>query len=248
LAIWSGRVALALPLGYRFEQVSYAVSQGNTSLSGRLDSLIVRFDFLRFFTAYVPITFRAVFPSGGVIDGSAGISAFSGLEKGFFSMNTSGLPLEGLGLSDLLNRNVKGTLNGELSVEGPLKDVTRLAGRGVFLLQKGSVETKLDLAGLKAVPFERLRLPFALREGILSIDQAEMEGPWFSGTVSGQIRVKKPLGNSSLELGGRLKTGAGLESNPVVGPLLGRIPKTGDQVVLKLGGVIASPAVTWSGK
>jgi len=44
-----------------------------------------------------------------------------------------------------------------------------------------------------------------------------------------------------------LKTGAGLESNPTVGPLLSRIRKTGDQIVLKLGGVIASPTVTWGG-
>lgn len=242
----AARVAHAFPLGYRFDQVSYTVSQGSTSLSGRFDTLIVKIDFPKLFSAYLPVGFRAVLP-GGVIDGSAGISAFSGVEKGFFSMKTSGLSLDGLGLGDLLNRNVKGTLSGELSVEGRLTDAARLTGQGVFVVRQGSVETKLDLAGLKAVPFERLHLPFTLREGLVSIEKAEIEGPWFSGTVSGGIRVKKPIGTSTLDLNGRLKTGPGLESNPAVGPLLSRIRKTGDQIVVKLGGAVGSPTVTWSG-
>jgi type II secretion system protein N len=194
----------------------------------------------------LPVTFRAVL-AGGVIEGNAGISAFSGLEKGYFSMKTSGLSLDGLGLGDLLNRNVKGTLTGDMSVEGRLTDAARLSGQGLLVLRNGSVETKLDLAGLKAVPFDRLQLPLTLREGLVSIEKAEMEGPWFSGTVSGQIQVKRPFGGSTLALNGRLKTGAGLDSNPTVRSLLGRIRKTGDQIVVKVGGAIGSPTVTWGG-
>ncbi|EFK96809.1 membrane protein [sediment metagenome] len=193
VALRAERVTPALPLGYRFHQVSYTVSQGSSSLSGRLDTLTVTVDFLRLFSAYLPGAFMAVFPSGGVIDGSAGISMFGGPEKGFLSMKTSGLPIDGLGLGDLLNRNVKGILTGEVTAEGPLADPIRLFGQGVLVLRKGSVETKLDLAGLKAVPFERMRLPFTLRDGVLLIENAEMEGPWFSGTVSGRIRLKSPL-------------------------------------------------------
>ncbi|MEW6664824.1 MAG: type II secretion system protein GspN [Thermodesulfobacteriota bacterium] len=243
----AARVAPAFPLGYRFEKVSYTISQGGDPISGQLAALIVKVDFLKLFAAYFPITFRAFPPSGGEIDGKAGISAFRGVNNGFFSMKASGASLDGLGLGGLLNRGVKGILSGEMAVEGHLSDPSRLAGQGVFLLQKGSVDTQLDFAGLKAIPFERMQLPFSLREGLLSIEKAELVGPMLSGTVVGHVRMNKPLGRSALDLTARFKPGPALEGNPTAGPLLARIRKAGDQIVLKLGGVIANPSMTWGG-
>jgi type II secretion system protein N len=243
----AARAAPAFPLGYRLEQISYSVAHGGIPIMARLKGLTVKADPLSLLAANISVTFSADLPSGGSIRGKVGVSAFSGLERGSFTMKVMSASLEEMGIGAFLERSVKGTVNGELSMKGRITEPSGLTGQGLFVFQNASVDTLMDLAGLKAITFERVRLPFSVREGLVSIEKAEIEGPTFSGTVAGQVRMNKPLDNSALELTARLKPGAALENNPTVSPLLARIRKGTDPVVLNLRGVIAKPSMTWGG-
>jgi type II secretion system protein N len=242
------RSAPSFPLGYTFERVSYGLVDGNRSAVGRLKSLYLGTGLLRLIAGYLPVSFTGYLPDQGMIRGRVGISMFESLQKGYLELGVSGLHLDDMAVIDSFsNRKVRGVLNGEMKLKGNLVDPTRLFGEGRFILQKGSVDTRMDVAGLKAVPFEMIRLPFTLKDGVLTLENVEMEGPMFSGTVSGQIRLNKVLGSSPLQLTARLKAGPGLKNNPLAGALLAKIQKGKEQIVLKIGGSIQAPSMNWGG-
>lgn len=248
LLMWAERSTPSFPLGYTFERVSYGVADESRSAVGRLKSLYLRMGLLKLFAGYLPVSFTGYMPEEGMIRGHAGISMVQSYQKGYLELGLSGLRLEHMTVIDSFsNRKVRGVLNGEMQLKGNLLDPTRVSGEGRFTLQKGSVDTQMDLAGLKAVPFETIRVPFALKEGVLTLKNVEMEGSMFSGTVSGEIKLNRIWGSSLLGLTARLKAGPGLKDNPLAGALLAKIQKGEGQIVLKIGGTIQAPSMNWSG-
>ncbi len=243
------KVTYSLPLGYRFDRVSYGITEGAKTGVGRLEALTIDLDFRELLSAYLPFRFLGTLPGDGAFHGNTGISLTDGGQRGYLQVDVSGIDLEKLGvIGSLSDRKVKGRLTGSMSLKGKLLDPSGLHGEGRFLIQKGSVDTRMDLAGLESVPFDSIRLPFSIKQGQVSLNTVEMNGPMFSGTVAGHIRLEKKIGTSQLELTASLKPGPLLEKNPLAGPFLARIKKAGDRVVLKLRGSIHQPSMSWSSK
>jgi len=73
-----------------------------------------------------------------------------------------------------------------------------------------------------------------------------MEGPMFSGRLSGEIRLQKDVAASLLSLTATMKPGTLLENNPLASQFLLKLRKGNDPVILRLEGTLDRPSITWS--
>lgn len=234
---------LSFPLGFDLEKVSYAISWKDSLVADRLERLHVTVNLLEWLGASMPVSFQAHPPgAGAVIQGRSSIPAAG--KKGSIEIKASNVQLSEMRvLQALSGRDLKGTAGGEMKLSGSMSDPGTLTGQGNVLVQKGSVDTKFDLAGLKSIPFEVVRIPFTVKEGRLSLEKAEMEGPMLAGSLGGRVILNKELDNSTLELVARLKPGPLLAQNPMGTVLLSRINEGSNEIVLKIGGSIRNPTV-----
>lgn len=237
------RASISFPLGCNLEKVSYAVSGGENPVADSLEHLIIRVNPLGWLRASLPVSFRAHPPGvGAIIQGRSSIPAAG--KNTSIEIQASNVELGEMRVfKSLSSRDLKGKAGGQMSLSGNLADLSTLTGRGNILVQKGSVDTRFDLAGLKNIPFEVVRIPFTVKEGQLLLEKAEMEGPMLSGTLAGPIKLNKVFGNSTLDLTAKLRPGPLLHQNPMAGVLLSRIKEGSKEIVLKIGGSIKNPTV-----
>lgn len=239
------RTSFSLPMGCRFEKVSYASVAGDRTTKGRLENLVLTVNLFGLVTGHLPVSFD-VRPTaqGGKIQGSAGIPLLG--RSAYFEMKLSEVEIEKLGLASFSGRDLKGKASGEMKFKGDLEEPSTLLGEGRLLLKNGSVDTRMDLADLKAVTFDSVRIPFKAKDGRLLLEKGEMEGPMLSGTLSGQITLSKRISDCVLDLTARLRPGPLLEKNPFAGALLSKIKEGGKEIILKIGGTVRQPTMAWS--
>jgi type II secretion system protein N len=239
------RVFSSFPPGYRLEGISYGLSLGDAVAKDRIESLNLRPVYGSLFLGYLPVRFRGILPHG-TIDGETGISMTRGAQRGYLALNASEVQLEDFRiLRSLTDRNIKGKLDADIKMNGNLTEPSEMNGAGRFLVEKGSIDTRLDVAGLKTVPFENIKSSFTIKDGVITLNNTEMDGPMFSGNLSGEIRLQKDLAASLLNVTARMIPGALLEGNPLASQFLAKIRKGKDPVVLKLEGSLGRPSVTW---
>ncbi len=239
-------VSPALPISYKLKKVSYGILLRDILTKDRLDSLALGPDYGKLFRGYLPIEFEGVLPRGS-IHGKTGISIRSGLEDGYLIIKASEVYLEDLNiLRSLSNRDVRGKLRGEVDVEGHLIYPSKTKGKGRFYVEKGSIDTKIDLPGMKTVSFESIMVSFSIREGLVAFNNGKMDGPMFSGVFSGEIKLKNNIAKSRLKITAKMKLGPLLANNQLVSQFFARLGKGKDTVIIKIQGTLEKPSLMWS--
>lgn len=239
------RASFSLPLGFRLQDVSYALSLGERKTQGRLDGLYLGVNLFGLVTGRLPVSFEArPVAQEGSIQGSAELPLLG--RSAYFEMKLSEVELGSLGLTSLSGRDLKGKASGEMKFKGNLGQPNTMLGEGRLLLKNGSVDTRMDLAGLKAVPFDSVRIPFTVKDGQLLLEKGEMLGAMLSGNLTGRIALNSKINDSALDLTARMKPGPLLEKNPLAGALLSRVKQGGKEIILKIGGTVRKPTMAWS--
>lgn len=229
------RISPTFPPGYRLENVEYSILLTGDFYKNNLKFLNIYPDYLGLIEGYFPVTMTGFLPRGS-FEIQMGASILKGSKDGFIALKASEAYLDDLGfLKGLTGRTLKGKVNGEVNVKGDLADYTRIHGDGRLSFEGGSLESQVQFFGLKEIPFDNLRVSFALKEGLMSLKEVDLTGPVFSGRISGDIRLKKPLDQSLLHITARLTPGSGLPDKEGTSPM-----------VVKIEGMLRDPHVTWS--
>ena len=246
LSVKVRRMSPAFPAIYRLEGVSYGISLGDIRVKDHLDSLIFRPDYKRLFVGYLPFQFRGTIQRGS-IHGKTGVSTRSWIEDGYITIKISDIYLEDSNiLRSFSDRDLRGKINGEIRVNGNLTDFTKINGEGHFHAEKGSINTKIDLPGMKAVPFESIKLAFSIKDGILALKDSEMDGPMFSGIFSGEVKLNQKIGESRLNITAEMEPGQLLKNHQLAGQFLNKIRIGNAPLVIKIGGTLEKPSIVWS--
>ncbi len=238
----AARVSPTFPPGYRLENVEYSILLNGGSYKNNLKSLNIYPDYLGLMKGYLPLTMKGLLPRGG-FEIEAGTSILKGSKDGYLALKASGAYLDDFGfLRSFTGRTLKGKVNGEVNLKGDLMDYTRISGDGRLSLEEGTVESQLPLFGSKEIPFENLRISFTMKEGLLSLREAELVGPVFSGRISGDLRLKNPFEQTLLHLTARLTPG----SQPTANDGVRAFPAGKDGLmVVKVEGMLRNPHVLW---
>jgi type II secretion system protein N len=237
------RISATFPPGYRLENVEYSILLTGDFYKNNLKFLNIYPNYLGLLEGYFPVTMKGLLPRGD-FEIEAGASILKGSKDVFIAFKASDAYLEDLGFLKLLTgRTLKGKVKAEVNLKGNLTDYTRIHGDGRLSLEEGSLESQVQFFGLKEIPFKNLRISFTVKEGLLSLKEVELAGPVFSGRISGDIRLKKPLEQSLLHLTARLTPGSGLPENEGTTP----VPAGKDGLmVVRMEGMLRNPHVSWS--
>lgn len=245
-----GRVSLrmeALDLGFpdriHMTGVLVQAAAGRSRVQGRLSSLRMRPDYGGLLRGYLPVRFLAASPAG-TLEGRIGVSPGKGMQDGYVAVQTDGFVLERFpSLSSFLDRGLRGNLSARMDLRGNLRSLDRARGEGALRIANGSVEARLGLPGLDRIPFESLEMAFLLENGVLSLSQADMTGPAFSGVFRGDIELEKRLSRSRLRLEGTLTPGPLVLENAFLSRFLQNVLKGEQSVRVRVRGTLESPAV-----
>jgi type II secretion system protein N len=237
------RISPTFPPGYRLENVEYSILLTGDFYKNNLKFLSIYPNYLGLLKRYLPMTMKGLLPRGD-FEIELGASILRGSEDGFIALKASDVYLEDLGFLKLLTgRTLKGKVKAEVNLKGNLTDYTRIYGDVRLSLEQGSLESQAQFFGLKEIPFQNLRISFAVKEGLLSLKEVDLAGPVLSGQISGDIRLKKPLEQSLLHLTARLTPGTGPSENEGTTPA----PAGKDGLmVVRMEGLLRNPHVSWS--
>ena len=246
LLLGAQKVTRLFPPRYKLEEVSYGIFSGDALSRDSFRSLILGPDYRGLFMGYLPLEIKATMPRGS-LNGRMGVSITRGVQNSYLMIKTDDLFLEDLGLlGPFLKRDIKGRLKGEIRVKGNLTDHTKITGRGQFHAEKGSIGTRIDLPGMERISFESVKLGFSIKDGILALDQSNIDGPMLSGNLSGEIKWHKKVASSRLNITAKIRPGPLLENNQLTRQFLKKVRKGNNPVIIKIRGTLERPSINWS--
>ena len=111
-------------------------------------------------------------------------------------------------LSDLIGRNLEGTLGGIISYTGRFNPLIDGAGKANLKLTQGRVELLQPILTLESIDFSEMEIEMSLNKRIINITRLELNGKQLNGTVSGTIALKEEFTKSSLDLKGTIEPSA----------------------------------------
>ena len=116
-------------------------------------------------------------------------------------------------------------------------------GKGAIFVEDGSVETRLDLLGLKSISFAKLMLPLTIRNGVATLKGGQIMGPLLTGDFEGQIRLQQDFRASPLQMKATIRPGPSFSDEQTGGPLIAK-----DQpLVVQLQGTLSKPLFSLAG-
>ncbi len=239
-----GSISPSFPLGYRLDNVEYRTVLGGEFAKDRIKLLYISPEYLNLMMGYFPLVMKGVLPRGS-LEIRTGVSMWKGSKDSYVSLKTSGVYLEDFNVLRLFSgRSLKGKVKAEVNLRGNMQDL-KIDGDGHILLQDGALESRLGQLGVNDIPFKSWNMLFSIKEGVVSIKKSEMVGPVFSGTFFGEMKLKKPLSRTLLELTARIKPGPDLAANKQAGSFMAALSAGREFLVIKLGGTLQQPSVSW---
>ena len=239
----AGKLSSAPWKGHRLEDLTWTIRSGDSVLVERMEHLTLSPNFLRLFQGYVPFALKGAMAKG-TFQVSAGISMIPGLHNGYAKIRLTGIHLGDVeALSVLAQRKIKGRLTAQADLNGTFKDLTKLNGRGAFMVEDGAVDILGDGLGIRNFPFARITLPFSVGNGVLDLKGGEIVGPLFGGNLEGQIRLHHDLQASPLQIKAAIIPGG----FPSDGQTRETALRGAGPIVIELQGTIGTPLISWSG-
>jgi type II secretion system protein N len=243
VSVSAQRMSPSLWKGYRLKDLTWTVESGGSLISERMEALTLSPSFLNLFLGYFPIEAEGTL-AGGTFHISAGVSMIHGAGQGYATLKAAGIRLEDLAVANLLmQRQMRGKLRGEADITGPLNDLRKVSGKGAIFVEDGSVETKLDLLGLKTIPFAKLTLPLTIRNGVANLKGGQIIGPLLTGDLEGWIRLQPDFRASPLQITATLRPGPSFTDKQIGGPLMAK----DRQLVVQLQGTLSRPLFSLAG-
>jgi type II secretion system protein N len=229
---------------FSMQNTTIELFTGKTHCTEQLESFILTPSPLGWLKGRFPVSFKGRL-GGGPFEGTASIHMGGKQKEGDITIQFRKIPLDQLDiLHGFVNRDLRGTLEGQMIMSGPFQDVTKLQGEAGLLIQNGIIEAELGLPGLDEIPFERIRLEVMVNNGALKVKEAALEGPVFQGSCFGEILLNRSFGKSRLYLGATLKPGRQLEGNTAVSALLSKIMKQDGTIPVAIKGTLQSPHIS----
>ena len=235
-------VSFSLPLSYALERITCEAHWPQGVSKDRMDSLIFAPEWSRIFSGSIPIRSEVIFPRGRV-EARVGVPFLS---RGYVDAKGSGVHLEDLSFVEiLLDRRVSGKCEGELRFLGDIRFLSGLNGRGYLRLTDGSLDSKLPLAGLRAVPFQSISAFLNIQKGLIFLKDGKIAGPAASGTFSGEVKLDDRVSRSLLKITANLTPGPVLNENDFARQFLASLGAEGEPITIHLGGTLDSPSIRW---
>lgn len=236
-------VDLRFPDRLRIQGGVLEVPRGASMLRQDVTEAVLRPDYRNLIRGYLPARFSGDLAAGRV-EGRFGMSRRIGMRDAYLFLRAEKLGLARLDvMASTLGRKVEGTLNGELRFQGNLENVLQVQGQGHITVADGSVETRVGFPGLETVPFDRVEVVFSVKDGRVQLDQADMKGPVFSGSLSGTVALRERVSRSRLSVRGTLTPGREIRQNPFLERLLGRALEGKRTLPIQVGGTLERPSM-----
>lgn len=154
--------------------------------------------------------------------------------------------VEGIGITD---RKISGILDFSGDYQAKNMSPNDGTGKGVVQIITGSMALLQPILALSTIEFEKVAVSVTQQNGILSFVEGELLGNEMSADFSGELRMAKPLLNSSILLTGHLDPDNGFyRSHPEQQQFVQRLLQRYKMTVLpfKVGGTLKRPLFRFS--
>jgi type II secretion system protein N len=239
-----GSISPSFPLGYTLKNIEYRTVLGGEFVKDTIKLLFIYPEYSNLMMGYFPLVIKGVLPRGR-FEIRTGVSMWKGSEDSYVSLKTSEAYLEDFNFLRLLSgRGLRGKIRAEVNLRGNVQNL-KINGEGNIVLEEGALESRLDQLGVNEIRFKTLKVFFSMRDGLLTFKEGQMVGPLFSGTFSGEMKLRKPLGTTLLRLTARMKAGPALLGNERAGRLMAALGGGSKVLAIKLGGTLQQPFLSW---
>ncbi|HOO90087.1 MAG TPA: type II secretion system protein GspN [Syntrophales bacterium] len=106
-------------------------------------------------------------------------------------------------LKTALNRHITGRLTGSVEFSGKTGDMINGKGTADLKLRNGELELLKALLGLGKLNFDVIETNIALKDRVLTIDEADISGEQLNGSFNGNIALNNNILNSRIAIKGR---------------------------------------------
>jgi len=108
-------------------------------------------------------------------------------------------------LEELAGRRIQGNLAGTLSYSGSTNNLFAGNGKANLKLLDGSVELLFPILELDSLTFNEIAVGIVLKNRMINITRCKLNSSQLEGKLSGNIRLRKQIERSSINLRGELK-------------------------------------------
>jgi len=119
-----------------------------------------------------------------------------GIEAEFRDLGIDLIPI----LRSLSERRITGRLSGNVVYTGTV-GTTHLSAA----LSDGTIELLIPVPGLEDIDFRAINTDLVLRGGRLQVNECTIDSNSLEGSLTGTVHLKKPIGESVIDLKGRVK-------------------------------------------
>lgn len=99
---------------------------------------------------------------------------------------------------------ITGDISGEMTFEGRPSAWSKGKGSGEMIISSGDIELKGGMLDGAVASFEEIIAKLAFKNGALTIENCTINSEMIPASLSGTIRIKKPLGASVLKVKGKV--------------------------------------------
>lgn len=236
-------VELGFPDRLRFEGGVIEVPRGSSTIREEVTKAVLQPEYRSLLQGYLPARFSGEL-SAGRVEGRFGVSRKEGVQDAYLVLHTEGVELSRLEtVSSAFGRKVKGILNSELEFQGNLENAMQVQGQGQITISNGAIETRVGFPGLETIPFKRVEVAFSMKDGLVKLDSANMQGSFFTGSLSGTVALRQKLSLSRVSIRGTLSPGREIRQNPFLGRLLGRALQGESTIPIQVKGTLERPSI-----
>ena len=237
-------VSMGIPFSIRMKDSLVGVKLKEKFITERFDQISAGLEWKGLFGGYLPMRFYGK-KDGGEVEASFGSSLLGKLSRVYIELDAQNLSADSLDvLRSFASREVRGKLNGRISVSGNLLDYSTIIGNGQFKLKDGSIQTNIDIPGVSEITYQEIAVKFNIDKGILNLTEGRIKGDMFSGVVSGEIQLKNSISRSLLNLKATLVPGKTLmnisDKDSIIKKLLNKKKKI--NVIIR--GTISRPSIS----
>jgi type II secretion system protein N len=108
-------------------------------------------------------------------------------------------------LEELAGRRIEGNLSGTLYFTGQPNNLLGGNGKANLRLLDGAIELLLPLLELDSIAFDEISVDMMLRKSVVTIARCELSSSQLEGSLSGDIRLRKQIERSAINLKGEIK-------------------------------------------
>ncbi len=244
IAIQGKELSIGPAFTIKIQEPRLGIRLKNGFIFEKFDYMKIWIDWKRLFLGYYPLGFY--FRDGnGEVKGKVGLSFSKGLKGAYFDIQTRGVSINSIEILKIfLKREISGLFSGIFDIKGDLLNPENIQGRGGFVIEKGAIQTRIDIPGISRIPFREMRVSFKLKDGTVNLEKGMISGEIFSGEVTGLIKLKHSIYRSLLNINARLRPGQGFKRLMGEGGFISKIMRNGQQLInVIIRGTILRPDI-----